>query len=80
MIFLLISSTMQIDEFLGFFQTYFKLNGPQVRKLATVGAKVITTKRFQIVEATFKIKEEMGFEPDEVREILLAQPSIWLQR
>jgi len=70
-------STRRIDRRLGYFQRTFKLSGPQVRKLACDSPTLITYNLALIKDATFKIKDEMGFEANEIVTLLLAQPNIW---
>jgi mTERF domain-containing protein len=74
---ILIFSTAQLDRRLGFFQTYFSLTGDQVRALAVRGPKVITNPLARIKDVTFTVKDEMGFEPEEVTQLLLEHPAIW---
>ena len=48
-----------------------------MRALAVKGPKIITYNLAQIKDVTFTIKEEMGFEPHEVTQLLLVHPAIW---
>ncbi|CAG7734844.1 unnamed protein product [Allacma fusca] len=75
--FWLVFSTKRIDRRLGFFQEYFALTGAQVRQLATSGPKLITDKIDRVKEITFTLKEECGFEPDEIKKLLLSTPFIF---
>ncbi|XP_015189163.1 PREDICTED: transcription termination factor 3, mitochondrial [Polistes dominula] len=72
-------STKIIDTRLGYFQTTFRLSGKQVRKLTTKNSKLITYKMSHIRENTFVVKELMGFNPYEMKTILLNQPKIWMK-
>lgn len=67
----------RIDQRLGFFQSFFRLNGTQVRELVVSGPKLITSKLDRVKDVTFLVKEEMGFEPDELVKMLLDKPRIW---
>lgn len=73
-------STREIDERLGFFQKDFNLNGDEVRLLVNAYPKVITYNLKQIKDLSFSVREECCFEPDQVREILLKCPKLWMMR
>lgn len=75
----LLYSTKDIDNRLGYFQSNFKLNGKQVRILAVKGPKVVTYKMSHLLENTFSIKEEMGFDQMQVKKLLLTLPRIWIK-
>ncbi|XP_055380774.1 transcription termination factor 3, mitochondrial [Condylostylus longicornis] len=74
----LMFSTKRIDKRLGYFQQNFKLTGHDVRHLATKLPRLITYKMDHIRENTFSIKEEMGFEGEEVKCLLLSKPKLWM--
>ncbi|XP_008204449.1 transcription termination factor 3, mitochondrial [Nasonia vitripennis] len=74
----LLWATKKIDERLGHFQNEFKLNGPEVRFLATKQPKLITYNFKHIRENTFAIREEMGFSRQEMKLLLLDKPRLWM--
>lgn len=76
--FWLMFNTQRIDRRLGYFQKQFKLNGNQVRTLAVKQPKLITYNLEHIRVNSFSIKEEMGFNADEVKELLLKKPRLWM--
>ncbi|XP_076291827.1 mitochondrial transcription termination factor 3 isoform X2 [Lasioglossum baleicum] len=57
----------------------FKLNGYKIRNLTTKCPKLITYSMMHIRESTFCVKEEMGFNLEEMSSILLATPRVWMQ-
>ncbi|CAH1397397.1 unnamed protein product [Nezara viridula] len=73
----LLFKTQSIDERLGYFQSKFKLIGPEVRHVAVRMPKIVTYKQRHIEENYFAVKEEMGFESGEVKELLLQKPKIY---
>lgn len=75
----LLYSTKDIDNRLGYFQNNFRLNGRQVRILTIKGPKVVTYRMVHLLENTFSIKEEMGFDQMQVRKLLLTLPRIWIK-
>lgn len=77
--FWLMFSTQRIDTRLGFFQEHFTLNGSNVRYLATKQPRLITYRHNHVKENTFAIREEMGFNKEETRSILLAQPKLFMR-
>lgn len=76
--FWLMFPTKRIDRRLGFFQTTFELTGAEVRQLAVTNPKLITYNMEHIRLNTFTIKEEMGFEKEEVKSLLLQRPKLWM--
>ncbi|XP_050360890.1 transcription termination factor 3, mitochondrial [Nymphalis io] len=76
--FWLMFSTERIDKRLGYFQNKFCLNGNEVRLLATKQPKIITYSIQHINTNTFVVKEEMGFNDEEVKTLLLNKPKIWM--
>lgn len=71
-------STKRIDGRLGWFQRNFKLQGSDIRFLTVKAPRLITYKLEHIRVSTFKITEEMGFDKDEVKVLLLAKPNLWM--
>ncbi|XP_046961274.1 transcription termination factor 3, mitochondrial isoform X2 [Vanessa cardui] len=76
--FWLMFSTERIDKRLGYFQNKFSLNGNEVRLLATKQPKIITYSIHHINTNSFVVKEEMGFNDEEVKTLLLNKPKIWM--
>lgn len=72
-------STKFIDTRLGFFQHTFKLQGREVRYLTLSKPKLITYPIRKVQENTFAIKEEMGFDKTEMKELLLKIPDLWIK-
>uniref|UniRef100_A0A8D8V1E8 Transcription termination factor 3, mitochondrial n=1 Tax=Cacopsylla melanoneura TaxID=428564 RepID=A0A8D8V1E8_9HEMI len=72
-------SVEQIDERLGFFQQSFHLSGNEVRALCEQLPKLITKKKEWILEVSFAVKEQMGFNNKEMKKLLLTHPRLWTQ-
>lgn len=70
-------STKQIDERLGWFQVEFELTGDELRQLIFKNPRLGTYKHSCLVATTFSVREEMGFEPWEVKQVLFNQPQLW---
>lgn len=70
--------TQRIDQRLGFFQKTFKLDGDEIRALVTKQSKLITYNMKSINLISFSIREEMGFNNDEIKTLLLNMPKIWM--
>lgn len=75
--FWLMFSTARIDQRLGYFQKHFKLNGNEVRSLATKQPRLITYNLDAVRRNTFSIREELGFNNEEIK-LLLAKPKLWM--
>lgn len=73
-------STHEIDDRLGFFQKDFQLTGDEVRLLTVAYPRLITYSQRIIKEMSFSVREECCFEPNEVKEILLKCPKLWMMR
>jgi len=71
-------STKRIDRRLGWYQKNFKLSGDDLRFLTCKQPKLITYNLMIIRSATFSIKEQMGFENLELKALLLAKPTLWM--
>ncbi|KNC25750.1 hypothetical protein FF38_10363 [Lucilia cuprina] len=76
--FWLMFSTKRIDKRLGYFQKEFSLRGDDVRFLASKLPRLITYNMEHIRQATFSIREEMGFDKEEIKCLLLSKPRLWL--
>lgn len=72
-------STKRIDRRLGWFQKNFELTGDDIRFLATKFPRVVTSSLMHVREISFCIKEEMGFDNDETKVLLLAVPKLFLR-
>lgn len=71
-------STLRIDKRLGFFQQKFSLSGNEVRELATMAPKIITYNLHHINTNNFVVKEELGFSDEEIKQLILCKPKIWM--
>lgn len=74
----LMFSTKRIDKRLGFFQKEFSLKGDDVRLLASKLPRLVTYNMEHIQKATFCVREEMGFNKEEIRCLLLSKPRLWM--
>ncbi|XP_015601062.1 transcription termination factor 3, mitochondrial [Cephus cinctus] len=74
--FWLMFNTKRMDTRLAFFQTQFSLTGPEVRTLTVRAPKLITFNLSNVKEAEFGIREEMGFNKDETKSIILMKPRL----
>ncbi|XP_055624126.1 transcription termination factor 3, mitochondrial [Toxorhynchites rutilus septentrionalis] len=74
----LMINTRRIDKRLGYFQKTFRLNGGEVRLLTTKQPRIITYNLEHIRKNTFTITEEMGFEKEEIKYLLLSSPKLWM--
>lgn len=72
-------STTRIDRRLGWFQKNFALTGDDIRFLATKFPRVVTSSLMHVREISFSIKEEMGFDKDETKLLLMAVPKVFLR-
>ncbi|XP_034944449.1 transcription termination factor 3, mitochondrial [Chelonus insularis] len=71
-------TTKEVDRKLGYVQAELKLSGEQVRKAFVMQPKLILAPRSQLRENFFSVKEEMGFDDYQIKQILLAKPSIFI--
>ncbi|XP_050080729.1 transcription termination factor 3, mitochondrial [Anopheles maculipalpis] len=76
--FWLMLNTKRIDRRLGYFQKTFHLAGSEVRTLATKQPRLITYNLEHVRKNTFTVQEVMGFEKEEVKQLLLSKPRIWM--
>lgn len=76
--FWLMFSTQRIDRRLGYFQKNFSLSGSMVRLLTVRQPRLITYNMAHVERATFAIKEEMGFDKDEVKDLLIQKPKLFM--
>lgn len=74
----LMFSTTRIDVRLGHFQSTFALTGDEIRLLATKQPKLITYNMEHLKLNTFSIKEEMGFDDEQIKSLLLSIPKFWM--
>jgi len=75
-------SVKGIDSRLGFMQKMFSLTGNEVRDVAVTCPRLITKTDLvlDVQKKIFCIKEEMGFSKDEMKEILLRHPMLFMKR
>ncbi|XP_053956707.1 transcription termination factor 3, mitochondrial [Anastrepha ludens] len=78
--FWLMFSTQRIDRRLGHFQKEFRLSGDDVRFLTSKQPRLITYNMDHIRQSTFCIREEMGFDDDEIKCLLLNKPKLWMMK
>ncbi|XP_013099374.2 transcription termination factor 3, mitochondrial [Stomoxys calcitrans] len=71
-------STRRVDKRLGYFQKEFALSGDDVRFLSSKQPRLITYNMQHIQDATFCIREEMGFNKEEIKVLLLSKPRLWM--
>jgi mTERF domain-containing protein, mitochondrial len=76
--FWLMFTTKRIDRRCGFFQEQFNLKGDDFRFLASKQPNLITYNLNHIRQNSFSIKEEMGFDDDEMRCLIINKPKIWM--
>jgi mTERF domain-containing protein, mitochondrial len=76
--FWLMFNTKRIDRRLGFFQNNFDLKGDDIRFLTSKQPNLITYNLTHVRTNTFAIKEEMGFDVDEMRCLILSKPRLWM--
>jgi hypothetical protein len=72
-------STRRIDRRLGWFQKNFVLTGDDVRFLATKFPRLITSHLMHVREMNFCVREELGFDADETKVLLLAFPKLFMK-
>ena len=70
-------STTRIDRRLGWFQKNFHLTGSDIRFLAAKYPRLITSHLMR--EIIFSVKEEMGFDQDQTKLLLLAVPKLFMK-
>lgn len=71
-------STRDIDGRLGFFQQHFQLSGQMVRALTVACPKLITHKTIDVEQITFSIREECGFDNDQIKQLVQKCPKLWM--
>ncbi|XP_023222355.1 transcription termination factor 3, mitochondrial-like [Centruroides sculpturatus] len=74
----LMLDTLKMDQQLGFIQNMFSLNGKEVRTVTTREPRLVLKEPFKIKENNFVIKEEMGFDDFEIKQLVLEAPKLWL--
>lgn len=68
----------RIDNRLGFFQKNFELIGSDVRFLSAKSPRLITYHLEHVRQAIFTVKEEMGFNVDEMKCLVIAKPKLFM--
>lgn len=71
-------SAAKIDECLGSVQKLLQLETKEIRLLATRYSKLITYPLEKLKPNVFVFKEEMGFEADEMKQMILKLPKLLL--
>ncbi|GAB6019483.1 hypothetical protein CHUAL_001061 [Chamberlinius hualienensis] len=74
----LLFSTQMVDKRLGYLQKEYKLTGDEVRSIITRQPKIAIWNFLKLRDKHFALKEEMGFNPEEVKKMLLDKPKLWL--
>lgn len=69
-------STIRIDRRFGYFQKSLQLTGKEVRDLTTKQPKLITYNLHNVKCNMFVVKEEMGFEDGEMKDLVLNKPKL----
>lgn len=69
---------MRIDRRLGYFQENYSLSGDEVRYVSTKLPKLITYSLHHVKTNTFAIREEMGFEEAEVKQLIIKKPKLFM--
>lgn len=72
-------TTLTIDRRLAFFQRQFKLTGNETRLVAVNGPRLITHNHKKVLENTFCIRELMGFENEQIKNLLMKKPILWIK-
>ncbi|KAK0077502.1 hypothetical protein PV325_005208 [Microctonus aethiopoides] len=72
-------TTLTIDRRLAFFQRQFKLTGDETRLVAVNGPRLITHEHKKVLENTFCIRELMGFENEQMKNLLMKKPILWMK-
>lgn len=73
-----ISSTTRIDRRFGFYQEKFILSGNEVRLLSTKQPRLITYSLHHVNTNIFALKEEMGFNQEELKQLVLKKPKLYM--
>ncbi|KAK0053887.1 transcription termination factor 3 mitochondrial [Biomphalaria pfeifferi] len=68
----------KLDEKLGFLQNTFQLTGQEVRHVAMTYPKILPWRQELIADVRFHIKEFIGFSDSELKEIILKEPSLYM--
>lgn len=74
----LMFSTRRIDNRLGFFQKNFELAGNEIRLMSLKEPRLVTYNMEHIRMSSFSVREEMGFNQEEVKSLLLGKPKLWM--
>ncbi|CAD0196218.1 unnamed protein product [Chrysodeixis includens] len=74
--FWLMFNTIRIDRRFGYYQKSLQLTGKEVRDLTTRQPKLITYNLHHVKCNMFVIKEEMGFEDEEMKNMVLNKPKL----
>uniref|UniRef100_A0A2P2I5M0 Transcription termination factor 3 n=1 Tax=Hirondellea gigas TaxID=1518452 RepID=A0A2P2I5M0_9CRUS len=74
----LTTSVVKVDSKLGFFQKTFKLSGDEIRTITTNLPRIMFHEPMKIKRIQFILVEEYGFNRRQVRELVVANPKIFL--
>lgn len=64
---------------MGAIQNVLALKGNEIRQLATKNAKVITYPLWKLKINVLALKEEMGFNDDEIKQMILTRPKLLMK-
>lgn len=73
-------TTREIDGRLGFFQKHFKLRGHEVRTVTVVYPRLITHNAMDVQQISFSVREECGFDDEQVKQLVQKCPKLWMMR
>lgn len=73
-------STHDIDGRLGYFQKHFGLRGNELRTVTISYPKLITHKMNDVEQVSFSMREECGFDRDQVKQLVQKCPKLWMMR
>nr|XP_027209981.1 transcription termination factor 3, mitochondrial-like [Penaeus vannamei] len=74
----LLFSTVRIDNRLGFFQRSCDLSRDEVRVVAVKEPRLITHNLHHIKRTSIAVTEEMGFDKNEMKSLMLSTPKLWI--
>ncbi|KAH9508349.1 Transcription termination factor 3, mitochondrial [Bulinus truncatus] len=74
----LLMDVHKLDEKLGFLQNTFHLTGEEVRHVALTYPKILPWRHELIADVRFHIKESIGFNDSELKQIMLKEPSLYM--
>lgn len=69
-------SFVDIDAILGFIQKEYRLSGSQVRSMVFQFPQVVNLDPMDVRLKTFSLKEELGFSPKQIAQVVMTVPSL----